>query len=134
MTYSRLPPGAIRERGSADRSFVRFDCATSGSMVNRASPPQALPTNLVPSLLLSAQCAESCASPFDHFPHGPTPRGFLRHTCGVPQTTVFFHAHPDDEAIFTGGTIARLAAAGHRVVVLVATGGSTAPFPARGWS
>lgn len=36
---------------------------------------------------------------------------------------MFFHAHPDDEAIFTGGTIARLSDAGHRVVVVVATGG-----------
>jgi len=36
---------------------------------------------------------------------------------------VFFHAHPDDEAIFTGGTIARLSDCGHRVVVVVATGG-----------
>ena len=36
-------------------------------------------------------------------------------------TVVFFHAHPDDEAIFTGGTIARLAGAGQRAVVVVAT-------------
>lgn len=36
---------------------------------------------------------------------------------------VFFHAHPDDEAIFTGGTIARLAADGVRTVVVFATGG-----------
>jgi LmbE family N-acetylglucosaminyl deacetylase len=36
---------------------------------------------------------------------------------------VFFHAHPDDEAIFSGGTIARLAAARHRVVVVMATSG-----------
>ena len=36
---------------------------------------------------------------------------------------VFFHAHPDDEAIFTGGTIARLSADGHRTVVVVATSG-----------
>jgi len=36
---------------------------------------------------------------------------------------VFFHAHPDDEAIFTGGTIARLSDAGHRVVVVVGTSG-----------
>lgn len=36
---------------------------------------------------------------------------------------MFFHAHPDDEAIFSGGTIARLAAAGHRVVVVMATSG-----------
>jgi LmbE family N-acetylglucosaminyl deacetylase len=36
---------------------------------------------------------------------------------------VFFHAHPDDEAIFSGGTIARLAQRGHRVVVVMATSG-----------
>jgi LmbE family N-acetylglucosaminyl deacetylase len=36
---------------------------------------------------------------------------------------VFVHAHPDDEAIFTGGTMAQLAAAGHRVVLVVCTGG-----------
>jgi LmbE family N-acetylglucosaminyl deacetylase len=36
---------------------------------------------------------------------------------------VFFHAHPDDEAIFTGGTMALLAAAGRRVVLVVATAG-----------
>jgi LmbE family N-acetylglucosaminyl deacetylase len=41
----------------------------------------------------------------------------------VPRTCVFFHAHPDDEALFTGGTMARLAAEGHRVVLVVATAG-----------
>ena len=35
-------------------------------------------------------------------------------------TVVAFHAHPDDEVLLTGGTIAGLAAAGHRVVVVVA--------------
>jgi LmbE family N-acetylglucosaminyl deacetylase len=38
-------------------------------------------------------------------------------------TVVFVHAHPDDEAIFTGGTMLLLAARGHRVVLVVATGG-----------
>jgi len=38
-------------------------------------------------------------------------------------TVVFFHAHPDDEAIVTGGTIARAAAQGHRVVLVAATRG-----------
>jgi LmbE family N-acetylglucosaminyl deacetylase len=38
-------------------------------------------------------------------------------------TLVFFHAHPDDEAIATGGTMARAAAAGHDVVLVVATRG-----------
>jgi len=38
-------------------------------------------------------------------------------------TVVFVHAHPDDEAIFTAGTMCLLHAAGHRVVLVVATGG-----------
>jgi LmbE family N-acetylglucosaminyl deacetylase len=38
-------------------------------------------------------------------------------------TLVAFHAHPDDEALFTGGTLARCAAQGHRVVVVTATAG-----------
>ena len=36
---------------------------------------------------------------------------------------VSFHAHPDDEALLTGGTLARAAAEGHRVVLAVATDG-----------
>jgi len=38
-------------------------------------------------------------------------------------TLVAFHAHPDDEALFTGGTLARYSAEGHRVVVVTATAG-----------
>lgn len=38
-------------------------------------------------------------------------------------TLVFVHAHPDDEAIATGGTMARAAAEGHTVVLVVATHG-----------
>lgn len=44
-------------------------------------------------------------------------------------TVVFVHAHPDDEAIFTGGTMALLAAGGHRVVHVVATGGELGLAP-----
>jgi LmbE family N-acetylglucosaminyl deacetylase len=36
---------------------------------------------------------------------------------------VFFHAHPDDEAIFTGGTMLRLAEEGRRTALVVATSG-----------
>ena len=39
------------------------------------------------------------------------------------RTIVAFHAHPDDEALLTGGTLARAAAAGHRVVLVFATRG-----------
>lgn len=42
-------------------------------------------------------------------------------------TVVAFHAHPDDEVLLTGGTLARLAADGHRVVVCVATDGVMGP-------
>lgn len=38
-------------------------------------------------------------------------------------TLVCFHAHPDDEALATGGLMAKAAAAGHRVVVVTATNG-----------
>lgn len=38
-------------------------------------------------------------------------------------TVVVFHAHPDDEALLTGGTLARLVAEGHRVVLVVACDG-----------
>ena len=46
-----------------------------------------------------------------------------------PPTVVFVHAHPDDEAIFTGGTIAALAAAGIRSVVVIATSGELGEVP-----
>jgi LmbE family N-acetylglucosaminyl deacetylase len=38
-------------------------------------------------------------------------------------TSLFLHAHPDDEAIFTGGTIALLKERGHKVIVVFATRG-----------
>ena len=37
---------------------------------------------------------------------------------------LFFHAHPDDEALLTAGTMARASAAGHRVHLVVATDGA----------
>lgn len=44
-------------------------------------------------------------------------------------TLVCFHAHPDDESISTGGTIARAVAEGHRVVLVVATNGEHGEVP-----
>ncbi len=38
-------------------------------------------------------------------------------------TVVSFHAHPDDESWLTGGTLARAASEGHRVVLVTATDG-----------
>lgn len=38
-------------------------------------------------------------------------------------TLVSFHAHPDDESISTGGTLAKAAAAGHRTVLVFGTRG-----------
>lgn len=40
------------------------------------------------------------------------------------RTLVFVHAHPDDEALLTAGTMARAVADGHRVVLVVATDGA----------
>jgi len=51
----------------------------------------------------------------------------------VSPVLVALHAHPDDEAIFTGGTIVRAVEAGWRVVLIVATdGGNGAPVPGGG--
>ena len=44
-------------------------------------------------------------------------------------TIVCLHAHPDDEATSTGGTIARAVAEGHRVVLVVATNGDHGEVP-----
>lgn len=44
-------------------------------------------------------------------------------------TVVALHAHPDDECILTGGTLARAAAEGHKVVLVVATGGEHGMVP-----
>jgi LmbE family N-acetylglucosaminyl deacetylase len=63
-------------------------------------------------------------------PRPPTGGGKNRRVTPERATVVFVHAHPDDEAIFTGGTMVRLAAAGHRVVLVVATGGELGESPA----
>ncbi len=44
-------------------------------------------------------------------------------------TIVSFHAHPDDECTSTGGTLAKAAEDGHRVVVVWATRGENGEFP-----
>ncbi len=41
----------------------------------------------------------------------------------MSRTLVAFHAHPDDEALLTAGTMARAVAEGHRVVLVLATDG-----------
>ncbi len=44
-------------------------------------------------------------------------------------TLVFVHAHPDDEASQTAGAMCRAVAEGHRVVLVVATGGEHGEAP-----
>lgn len=48
---------------------------------------------------------------------------------GPVTTTVFFHAHPDDEASGTSGSMALTSRAGGRVVVVYATGGEHGTVP-----
>jgi LmbE family N-acetylglucosaminyl deacetylase len=55
--------------------------------------------------------------------HGRGAITTLCHDDTVTETLVCFHAHPDDEVILTGGTIARATDDGHRVVVVFATRG-----------
>ncbi len=47
-------------------------------------------------------------------------------------TIVFMHAHPDDEAIATGGTMAKMSDEGHRVVLVTATRGELGELPPGG--
>ena len=42
----------------------------------------------------------------------------------MPHTLLAFHAPPDDESLLTAGTMARAAAQGHRVILVVATNGN----------
>ncbi len=49
--------------------------------------------------------------------------GHFGHDRSVTRTIVFFHAHPDDEALLTAGTMARANAEGVRVVLVTATSG-----------
>jgi LmbE family N-acetylglucosaminyl deacetylase len=42
----------------------------------------------------------------------------------MAHTLLAFHAHPDDEALLTAGTMARAAAQGHRVILIAATDGN----------
>ena len=44
-------------------------------------------------------------------------------TWRVSRTVVAVNAHPDDEALLMSGTLAKAAAAGDRVVLVVATDG-----------
>lgn len=44
-------------------------------------------------------------------------------------TYAFLHAHPDDESILTGGTIALAVERGHRVIVIYATNGEHGEVP-----
>ena len=51
-------------------------------------------------------------------------RAFGRRPPTMPKTVIAFHAHPDDEVLLTGGTLARLATEGHRTVIVVACDGA----------
>src|ERR1700753_1693740 len=51
----------------------------------------------------------------------------VRRAC-MPYTLVLFHAHPDDEAIATGGTMARAQSGGHRVGLVSATKGEPGEY------
>jgi LmbE family N-acetylglucosaminyl deacetylase len=48
---------------------------------------------------------------------------------GLMATIVFVHAHPDDEASSTSGSMARASAEGHRVVLVVCTNGEHGESP-----
>ncbi len=63
--------------------------------------------------------------------HSAAPYELSCHLCQNPvmATIVVLHAHPDDEAIATSGTMAKAKADGHRVVLVVATRGELGQSP-----
>lgn len=59
-----------------------------------------------------------------HEPAQPEPRDDSVGSSRRRRTVVSFHAHPDDETLLTGGTLAGAARRGHRVVLVTATDGA----------
>ncbi|WP_374203779.1 PIG-L deacetylase family protein [Pseudonocardia sp. ICBG601] len=107
-----------RHRRRAPRACRRVSLS-SGSVPARLTPPSRLTVRgpLPPPGYRPAP---------DRRPYRP-PRPRTRsdhqvHTLSG-QTVLALHAHPDDESIFTGLTLRRLADAGARVVLVMATGG-----------
>src|SRR5215469_11754751 len=79
----------------------------------------------------TVQCDPSWAN-LVHTHAGTSQRGKPGHCTGLVSlarmaTIVAFHAHPDDEVLLTGGTIAWLAAEGHRVIIMMACDGEMWP-------
>ena len=52
------------------------------------------------------------------------PGTLLQNVAMPSRTLLFVHAHPDDEALLTAGTMARAVAEGHRVILVMATDGA----------
>ena len=72
----------------------------------------------------------TCCTATSSRPSAPVPRGSpprlppaARYAAGAVPGLLAFHAHPDDESLSMGGTLARYAAAGEQVVVVTATRG-----------
>ncbi len=77
------------------------------------------------SATVGSRCRADVVLQMRRFPSHPN-----RATVDGPMATlVCFHAHPDDESLTTGGVIAKYSAAGHRVVIVTATGGEHGEVP-----
>jgi LmbE family N-acetylglucosaminyl deacetylase len=61
--------------------------------------------------------------------HQPDPAAVNRAPMGAVPVLMVVHAHPDDEASQTGGTLARYAAAGWRTVLITCTDGAQGDGP-----
>lgn len=85
-----------------------------------AIPPRSLPRHQATDLRLNAARPGGIAVGYVGDVHAWT----VRHNAPMPKTLVFVHAHPDDEALLTAGTMAKAARAGHHVVLVIATDGA----------
>jgi LmbE family N-acetylglucosaminyl deacetylase len=80
---------------------------------------------MLPSIVITAWSrARSFVFAYRHGQGPGLPAAPTRTTVPIAATTatvatiLAFHAHPDDEVLLTGGTLARLAAGGHQVIIV----------------
>jgi LmbE family N-acetylglucosaminyl deacetylase len=112
-------PDGHRERRPAGRAPVSGLLSLLSSQLTAPVPVH--PAARGPARLrrpMTSTAAPAVAAPVAALPGGALPVPDLR-----GRTVLALHAHPDDEAIFTGITLRRLADAGARTVLVMATAG-----------
>src|SRR5438270_13900109 len=120
----RAGPVARADHHRAARRVERPTAAGHGDDVDVVAGLRLRTREVVHVHLDAAESGKVCVGDVEN-PHSHRPASELanREPLTSAYTLVALHAHPDDEALFTGGTLARCSAEGHRAVVVTATAG-----------